>query len=186
MGTAADWQASSVQLAGLMKQVKARSLDAKVLAKCSPATQEAFKNPYSARWHSGEVLVEFSELLVQEMGQQAFADLNYDMTKASFGPILGPMLQVALAITGRSPATVLARVPTSAEQALKNVKCSWTSTGPKSGTLGFEYPCPIKPDTEHAWRGALRFISELSGSVIKIDKVDLRGGSALFLFVSWT
>jgi hypothetical protein len=184
VSSAADWQASAVQVAGIMKQVKARGLDAKLLAMVSAPTREAFENPYSARWHSGEVLVEFSEALVAVLGQAGFEELNYDMARASFGPILRPMIQVALAITGRSPATLFARVPASIEQALKNVKCTWTSSGPNSGALSFVYPCTIKPDTEYAWRGALRFISELTGTASKVDQCEVTVDSVHFK-LSW-
>ncbi len=174
-----------MQVAALFKQVKARGVDAKVLARCTPATREAFTNPYSVRWHSGEVLVDFSEALVAEVGQAVFADINYDMTRASFGPILRPMVQVALALTGRSPATLLARVPTSLESALKNVRAVWESTGKNSGRLSFTYPCSIQPDTEHAWRGALRFITELCGQPSRLEKVELLGGNSLHFHYAW-
>lgn len=181
MGTSADWQASSVQVAGLMKQVHARGLAEQVLAKCSDDTRRAFTSPYSTRWHSGTVLVEFSEAIVAVAGSKTFGDMNYDMTRASFGPILGPMLQVALAITGRTPATLLARMPQAIESALKNVQVTWESTGATSGTLRFVYPCDIRPDTLHAWLGALRFIEELSGTTLRfeeqrveIDRITLR------------
>jgi hypothetical protein len=173
-----------VQVNGLMKQIKARGLAPKLLAAVSPATRTAFEDPWSAKWHSGEVLVEFSEALVAELGQQGFEALNYDMTKASFGPILGPMVQVALAITGRSPATLFARVPAAIEQALKNVKCVWTSTGATSGELRFEYPCAIKPDTEYAWRGALRFVSELCGNTNPIERCDVKSNGLCF-YMRW-
>ena len=185
VASAADWQASSVQVAGLLKQVKARGLDAKVLARCTPATRLVFENPYSARWHSGEALVDFSEATVAVAGPAEFEALNFDMAHASFGPILKPMVQVALAITGRSPATVLGRMPASIEQALRNVKCVWTSSDKNGGTLSFTYPCPIQPDTEHAWRGALRFVAELSGQPVRVDTCELRDGNSLHFKVSW-
>lgn len=185
VGTAADWQASAVQVAGLFKQVKLKGLDAKALAKCSPATRAVFENPWSARWHSGETLTEFSRVVVELVGREGFADLNYDMARASFGPILRPMIQVALAITGRSPATVFARVPSSLESALRNVVSTWEPTGKTGGVLRFAYPCVIDPDTEWAWRGAIRFIGELSGTPARIDEAKLIDGSALQFTLSW-
>lgn len=185
METAA-WQASAVQVSGLFKQAKLRGVEAKALARCGAETRFVFENPWSARWHSGVALSEFSAALIAELGREGFADLNYDMTRASFGPILRPMVQVALALTGRSPATIFARVPSSLESALHNVEAKWEATGKNGGRLSFKYPAPIDPDTEWAWRGALRAISELSGTQARVDevKVDAAQGSLLFT-LSW-
>ena len=181
----AKWQASAVQLAALWKQVKARGLEAKVLARVQPATRAALENPWSARWHSGDVLTDVSQSIIDEAGTDAFADLNYDMTRESFGPIVRPLITVALAITGRSPGTGFARVPSGVTSALQNVAVSWKETSPNSGALSFVYPSPIRPETEFAWRGALRALAELAGSPARVEKVELLGGNSLHLHLAW-
>ena len=180
-----DWEASSVQLAGVIKQAKARGLLEKALEKCTPATRAVLENPYSARWHPGSVLADFSEALMTVSDAATFEALNYDMAKASFGPILRPMVQVALALTGRSPATVLSRVPASLEPVVRNVSCVWASDGKNGGMLTFSYPSDVSPNSEFAWRGAIRFIGDLSGQTLRVTKLDFIGGRTLKFTLAW-
>ena len=69
--TPAKWQASAVQLTGLWKQVVKRGLEAKVRAHLSAATQTAIENPWSTRWHSGDVLSDLSCGIVDELAVAA-------------------------------------------------------------------------------------------------------------------
>ncbi|MFO0595726.1 MAG: hypothetical protein U0228_10485 [Myxococcaceae bacterium] len=177
------WNASAVQISGLLKELKKRGLD-KVVAQCSAEAQAVFGNPFSARWHPGHVLIEVGERVIAEVGGEGFADVMYQMARNSFGPILRPMLQVAMAMTGRTPAALLARVPTSIQQAVQNVTATWTPATPNTGTLVFQYPCPIPTPTEFAWRGSLRFLSELAGTPIRVEQVD-KPGHQLVLHVAW-
>lgn len=88
------------------------------------------------------------------------------------------------ALTGRSPATLLARMPTSIAQAVRGVTCEWSAFGPTSGVLAFHYPGGISRNAEHSWRGALRFVGELAGATLRVDRVEHVGGR-LALTVSW-
>lgn len=179
------WEASSVQLAGILKQVKARGLLEKALGKCAPASRAVLENPYSARWHPGAVLADLSEALIAVSDAATFEAINYDMAKASFGPILRPMVQVALALTGRSPATVLARVPASLEPAVRNVSCVWAPEGKNGGALTFSYPSDVSRNSEFAWRGAIRFVGDLSGQPIRVTKLDFSAGRTLKFTLAW-
>lgn len=178
------WEASAVQLSGLLKQAQGRGLAEAVLARCSPATRAAFENPHVSRWHPGPALAEFSEALVEVAGAATLEAINFEMSRASFGPILRPMLQVTLALTGRSPATLLSRMPASISQAVRGVDCTWTALGPASGVLAFHYPGGISRNAEHSWRGALRFVGELAGATLRVDRVEHVGGRLAFT-VSW-
>lgn len=170
MGTPDDWQASSVQLAGIAKQVKQRGKFDAVLARCSPEVQAVMRDPHSQKWHGGSVLVGFSMALVEEVGLEVFRQMNHDMAAASFGPILGPMLQVALALTGRTPATLLARMPQAVQTALRNVEVTWRPIDPKRGVICFVYPSAIHQETLHAWKGALDFIGDLTGQALTYER----------------
>ncbi|MDP1829462.1 MAG: hypothetical protein Q8L48_39715 [Archangium sp.] len=182
--TQTDWQASSVQLAGLSKQAKAHGLLDAALAKCSQATREAFENPYGARWHPGAQLTEFGEALLTLTDPVTLENINYEMTKASFGSILRPVVQVALALTGRSPGTLFARVPTSLPQALKHVTCAWEPEGKSAGALRFTYPTAVSPYSGVAWRGVVRFLSELAGQPARVTEAIIEGNT-LRLSVAW-
>lgn len=180
-----DWEANAVQLAGLAKQAKARGLLEGTLARCSPATRNAFENPYAARWHPGTVLAEFSEALLALSDPATFEALNYDMSKDSFGPILRPMVQVAMTITGRSPSTILSRVPASIAPAVRNVTSTWEPEGTHGGALSFTYPSDISRNSELAWRGVIRFIGELSGQPLRVTRLDFIASRTLRFSLAW-
>lgn len=174
-----------MQLAGIAKQARARGIIDRALARCTPETRTAIENPYSTRWHPGAVLADFSEGLLAVSDAATFEAINFDMAKASFGPILRPMVQVALAITGQSPATILARVPASIEPGVRNVTCTWEPEGKTGGALSFGYPADISPNSEFAWRGVIRFIAELSGQPIQVTKMDFIAGRTLRFTLTW-
>lgn len=181
---AETWEASAVQLNGLLKQAQTRGVAEAVLARCSPATQAVFANPHASRWHPGPALAEFSEALMEVSGPATLETINYEMSRAAFGPILRPMLQVTLALTGRTPATLLARMPMSIAQAVRGVGCEWSSLNATSGVLAFQYPGGISRNAEHSWRGALRFVGELAGATLRIERVEHIGGRLAFT-VAW-
>jgi hypothetical protein len=162
-----SWEANAVQLAGLATQAKARGLFDRAVSRCAPSTREALQNPHARRWHPGAVLVDFSEQLLAVSDAATFEAINFDMARESFGPILRPMVQVAMTLTGRTPATLFSRMQASIASAVKNVTSTWSAHGPNAGELCFHYPEAISPDAAHAWRGAIRFVAELSGHEVR-------------------
>lgn len=174
------WQASGVQLAGLLKRVRAQGLETAVLEKCSPATRAAFQNPYATTWHAGPLLAEFSMALVRSSSTALFEQLNYEMARDSFGPIVGSLMQVAMAVFGRSPATLLSKLGQAAGQGLRGVPIVWTAQGERGGELRITYPGGIEKEVEFAWRGVLRFLGELAKTPITVKRVDIDGGAFEF------
>jgi hypothetical protein len=175
-----SWEANVMQLTGLAAQAKKRGLYEKALASCAPATREAFENPHSKRWHPGAVLSDFSDHLLASSDPKTFETMNYDMARESFGPILRPMVQVTMTLTGRSPGTLFGRMQASIGSAVKNVTSTWVPQGTNAGELGFHYPEAISPDAAHAWRGAIRFVAELSGQLVRETKFAHDKGSFRF------
>lgn len=180
-----EWEANAVQLAGLVRQARARGLLEPALLRCSEATRAAVTQPHAARWHPGAVLVEFSEALIAVSDASTFESVNYEMSRDSFGPILRPMVQVAMTLTGRSPATILSRMPAAIASAVRNVTCTWTPEGPRGGVLAFVYPSDISANAAHAWRGAIRFVAELAGASIEVKKLEHLAQRTLRFTLGW-
>lgn len=180
-----EWEANAVQLAGLARQAKARGLLEPALARCGDATRAAVLQPHAARWHPGPVLVEFSEALIAASDATTFELINYEMSRDSFGPILRPMVQVAMTLTGRTPATILARMPAAIASAVRNITCTWTPEGPRGGVLAFAYPTEISSNAAHAWRGAIRFVGELAGAPVEVTKFEHVGQRTLRFTLGW-
>lgn len=75
-------------------------------------------------------------------------------------------------------------MPTSIGQVLPGVKATWTAGDSTHGVLAIEYPTPVVAHTEHAWRGALRFLAELSGTPARVEKAE-HTGAVLTFHLAW-
>ena len=109
------------------------------------------------------------------------------MARDSLGKILTPMFKVALALTGRSPATLLSRVPDSVHQVLRGVKATWLPDGSTAGVLRVDYPEPVTAVAADGWRGTLKFLFELiEGTPAHIVKIEtLNEVRTLTIHVQW-
>jgi hypothetical protein len=179
------WEASNLQIAGLLRAAKAKGLAEAALARCGPQAQAIFAQPYSARWHPGPLLTEFSMALIACSSTAVFEELNYEMTRTSFGPIVKPLLQVVMAISGRSPATLLSRLEQSAAQGLKGVAITWTPSGPAGGRVTVVYPHGLPPEVQFAWRGVFRFVGELAGAPVTVRSVSVSAAGAFDFELGW-
>lgn len=184
---APGFEVTSVYVAGFRKAlVDLGQLEA-VEARLDPATRAILERPFSARTHSADVLRDVSDALLAVAGPEVFRRHAYLMARDSLGRILTPMFKVALALTGRTPATLLARVPDSVQQALRGVTATWTSSGPNAGTLAVKYPEAVNRTAEEGWRGTLQFLFELiEGSPGTIARTEwLEAGTRLVLHITW-
>jgi hypothetical protein len=185
--TTPTFEVTSVYLAGFRKAlVDLGQLEA-VSATLSPAVKALVDAPFSNRTHPGLVLQELSNGLLKVAGTAGLEAHAYKMSRDSLGKIMLPAFKVALALTGRTPATVLARVPQSVQQALRGVVAEWLPAGSTTGTLRVTYPEAVPREAEFGWRGTLRFLFELvEGVPATISRVEqLQGGAVLVFHVSW-
>ncbi|MFZ5444711.1 MAG: hypothetical protein ACOZQL_32255 [Myxococcota bacterium] len=178
------WYVSAVRVGGLARQLEKRGLTAAVLEHCRPETRSAIGAPHGVREHAGELLLDLNEAIVKVVGLETFAELNYEALRSSYGAIVRPMVLIALTLAGKTPATTLSRIPRSLSEVLPGVRGEWSDTGERSGRLAVEYPSPVAAHTEYAWRGALRFVAELSGTPAKIDRA-AHDGAKLTFDLSW-
>ncbi|MBE2249398.1 MAG: hypothetical protein IAE78_07590 [Myxococcus sp.] len=156
------FEVTGVYLAGFRKALVELGLLEPVLQRVSPATKAALDSPHSARTHDADLLRDASDALFAVAGSQVFQKHAYLMARDTLGKILVPMFKVALALTGTSPATLLARVPDSVHQALRGVTVTWTPESPNAGALQIDYPVAVPPVAEDGWRGTLKFLFELT------------------------
>lgn len=182
-----DFEVSATNLAGLMKALEADGSAAKVLSLVSAPTQAILKMPHAQRWHPGAVAVEAWSAIIDAFGAPRLEQLNLLITRQSFGPIVRPLVKVALALGGNSPATVLARLDDAIKVATRNVKVTWVAGGPTAGTVSFEYPRAMpRPDVvEYGWRGAMRFGEELTGKPIRFGAFQCDSDRRFTFPVSW-
>lgn len=157
-----------MNLAALVKALQADGSATKVLGRVAPQTRAVLEMPHGQRWHPGIIAVETWGAIIDTSGGPKLEALNLALTRQSFGPIIRPLVKVALALGGSSPATVLARLDDAIKVATRNVHATWVSDGPQSGTITFEYPSAmLRSDVvEFGWRGAMRFGEELTGKTL--------------------
>lgn len=158
-----DFEVSAVFLGGMAKVLKDTSTYGRVLERLSPAAREAFAEPYARRWWPSQVLEDVLSNGV-ELTPDGYTELNYAMTKNSLGPIVGPIFQVAMALSGATPATVFARLDKAIRTGMNGVKAEWSSVSSQRGMLRITYPRPWVSVAEHTWRGTIRFAFDFCGA----------------------
>ncbi|MDP1919786.1 MAG: hypothetical protein Q8L14_26265 [Myxococcales bacterium] len=181
------FEVTAVYVSGFRKALVDLGLLEQVEVRLQPSTKAVLDAPHSARTHDADVLRDLSDVLFALSGKAVFQQHAYLMARDSLGKILIPMFKVALALTGRSPATLLARVPDSVHQAMRGVTATWQPDGPNRGALVVDYPEPIALAAEDGWRGTLKFLFELvEGTPATISKVEhLNGNQRLSIHVAW-
>lgn len=153
------------------------------VARLPPELAEIVRNPWRQRWYGSAQV----EALIAAAGDAALIErLSYEMTAKNFGPIITPMLSVALTLVGASPATVFGRMDSALGLALKNAHCAWEGKGAQAGTLKVIFPRSPFPPADAIWRGVARFIFELAKRPNgKVERVHRPVPFEVHLDVSW-
>ncbi|MFT3843058.1 MAG: hypothetical protein QM723_39075 [Myxococcaceae bacterium] len=155
-------------------------------AAVQPPTRAALAEPNAESWFPGAVVEDIWQTLVKKYGPQQLSDINYLVAKQSFGPVVMPVIKVALALTGNSPASVAARLESMLKLAIRPVKIIWHATDANSGTITIQYPRPIVLVAEHAWGGVFRFMFEITGRQGTVERFEpLEGASQFRLTLRW-
>ena len=179
--------ASSVHIAGFVAATRRLGFMEKVLPLLSPETKKVVESPYDQKWVSAHVIQDLSNALADAHGPEALEKVNYMMTNDSLGKLVLPMLRVALAITGRSPATIFSRLGDTLKVAMKGVTVKWTPDGPNAGRVTLTYPEPMPLVVHYSWKGVFRFafdLTERKGQLVAHRYLD--GNKIIELDVSWT
>jgi hypothetical protein len=181
------FEVTSVYISGFRKALGDLGFLEAVTARIDAKTREVLEHPFSSRTHDASVLQRLSDALVDVAGPEVFERHAYLMARDSLGRILIPMFKVALELTGRTPATLLARIPDSVNQAMRGVTVTWTPASARGGLLAVKYPQVVNRSAELGWRGTLRFLFELiEGTPATISKVEwFEGDTRLHLHITW-
>ena len=179
-----DFELSAVNLAAMDKALGTRREE--VYALLSPEALAVHRDPHSARWHPGHLAVEAWVAIIKLGGKQWLEDLNYELTKKSFGPIVTPLIKIGLTLSGSSPASIFSRLGDTVTVALRGLKLEWKPGGPSNGAETISYPCAMPPETvEAGWRGVFRVGSELCGKTIRVDRFEPESDRRFRFDVSW-
>lgn len=181
-----NFEVSSVNLSAMGKALLASGRAGEVYALLSPEARATFENPLSARWHPGAHAIEGWAAIVQVGGMKWLEDLNFELTRKSFGPIVGPLVKIGLTISGSSPATLLSRLGEITSVALRGLAFDWKATGTSAGVLTLRYPLAVPPTVvEGGWRGILRVGGEMTGKAIRVEQFSSSSDHEFRLDLSW-
>ncbi len=179
--------ASSVHIVGFVNAANQLGLMERVLPLLTEETRHTLEHPYEAKWVPARIIQDLTSRIAEVFGPEVLDPLNFVMTKDSMGKLVLPMLRVALVLTGRSPASVFARVGDSVKVAMQGVNASWVPKDDTSGRITLRYVQPPPQVVHHAWKGVFRFAFELTNREGQLDAHRyLDAGLTLELDVSWT
>jgi hypothetical protein len=153
-----ELEVSSMHVAGISKAAVTLGY-AGVISALAPEVRASLEDPYSRRWHPGEVMFDFSDALAAAHGLEALEQHAYEMTRSSFGPALRPLISVALALMGGHPSALFARVGDGLSLAMRGMRVKWR---PEDRSLAVQYPMPLPEAALASWRGVTRFLFELA------------------------
>ncbi len=181
-----DFELSALNLAAMDKALAAEGLREAVYALISPEARAGFREPHSARWHPGRYGIELWNALLELGGKPRVEEFNYQMTKKSFGPIVGPLAKLGMTLSGSTPASIFARLESLVSVALRGVIFEWKLSSPNGGVQTITYPCPIPSDAlDAAWRGVFRVGSEIAGRTIRVDRFEAPTDRSCRFELSW-
>jgi len=181
------FEISAVYLGGLVKGLTLDGTLATVLARLGPDARAAMESPFAKAWWPCEVLEDVMANGFAIMTPEQLTTFTNGTMKRSVGPVLGPVISIALALGGGTPASLFKRLDTAIKSSMRGVTISYAERGPTSGTVRIQYPRPWVPRAVHAWCGALRYAfdaaSTKSGRFEALRHVD--DGKAFEIDVAW-
>jgi hypothetical protein len=183
---AMPFEVSAMQLAGMEQALVTIGKHDEVHERLAVETRAVLLSPHSARWHRGGFAIDLWSTLNAVGGKPLLESFNYEMTRKSFGPVVGPLIKLGATLTGAGPASMFARLESLCSLALRGVTFTWVPSGKNGGTQAFDYHAAIAGDViDGAWRGVFRVGAELVGTPVQVHEYESLGPSAGRLRVSW-
>ena len=172
--------------------VQQRGCSALVKQKVSPATAELIdKPPFPFAWMPAVAMDELQSALSAVAGREACVDLGVTAGRKLGGSVIQPVLKMATALFGNTPATVFQNLERFYSMVLKGMSFEYQVVGAKEGLIrarvdGANVPAALFDVT----RGNLTYVFELcgvNGTVGAPEEIrcDNAGGQARYK-VQWT
>ena len=172
--------------------VHQRGCSALVKQKVSKTTAELIeKPPFPFAWMPATPMDELQSALSAIAGRDACVDLGITAGRKLGGSVIQPVLKMATALFGNTPATVFQNLERFYSMVLKGMRFEYESTGPREGTIrarvdGGGVPAALFDVT----RGNLSYVFELCGVQGTVEapeqiRIDDSGAAAQYR-VRWT
>lgn len=180
------YELSAAYMNGLVKAVREQGMLEAILVGLPADLRSAFMRPAPQSWWDAG----FGESLVlkvyEQFGEQAVEQVGYGVVAETMGPLVMAQVQALLQSGGSAPQTLFQHIEQFISSAVRPVSARWTKLGEKNGALELVYPKPVRKGIPILWRGAIRYVFEITKAVGKID-VETHGEQSgkLRFEVSW-
>lgn len=181
------YELSAAYMNGLVKAVRDAGMLEAILVGLPADLRSAFMRPALQSWWDAG----FGERLVlqvyEQFGERAVEQVGYGVVAETMGPLVMSQIQTLLASsTASAPQTLFAHIEQFIASAVRPVKAHWTKKEEKSGELELVYPKPVRKGIPILWRGAIRYVFEITKSTGKIDREEHGETGKLLFAVSWS
>ena len=142
-----------------------RGCATQVKEKVSPSTADLIdKPPFPFAWMPAAAMDELESALSMVAGRDACFDLGMTAGRKLGGSVIQPVLKMATALFGNTPATVFQNLERFYSMVLKGMTFEYEATGPKSGVVRARAEGPHVPAALFdVTRGNLSYVFELCG-----------------------
>jgi len=167
-----------------------RALDA-VLDRIAPETRPLVLHPpVATEWlplrHNVNLFVAYESIA----GADGVRQMTYEATRDAIAPPLQPVVELALATFGASPATIFARADLLLRFSVRGQKLTYTGWGSTGGALEFRVMGLRPPRVFYeAWAGLVLYVIELCGKTgtVRVSATHNEGDDGIGnVVVSWT
>lgn len=181
------YELSASYMNGLVKSVRDAGMLEAILVGLPTDQRAAFSRPALQPWWDAGFAEQLVLAVFKQFGERAVEQVGYGVVAETMGPLVMPQIQALLATGGAAPQTLFARIEGLISTAVRPVTAKWTPTGEKEGQLEFQYPKPIRRGIAFLWRGAIRYVFEVTHTPGKIgrEELDEQTGNLRFA-VSWS
>ena len=181
------YELSASYMNGLVKSVRDAGMLEAILVGLPTDLRSAFTRPAPQSWWDAG----FGESLVlavfEQFGERAVEQVGYSVVAETMGPLVMPQIQAVLAAGSAGPATLFSQIEQFIASAVRPVTAHWTAVSPKRGTLVLQYPKPVREGIPVLWRGAIRYVFEITQTTGKIEREQHGEQTGKLLFeVSWS
>jgi hypothetical protein len=180
------YEVSSLHISGFLAAATELGFLEKAKPLLTAQSQHIVEHVFEQKWVSALVIQDLTTCVAKAYGDASIEQINFLMTKKSLGKLVLPMMKVALAITGSTPATVFSRLGESLNVAIRGIETTWAPSGAHGGKVTLRYPI-VPPSVVHqAWFGVFRFGFELTNHVGRVASYRyLDGGKTIEFEVRW-
>lgn len=166
------FQVSALLVTGFKRAATQLGLAEGARSHMSGEVAAMWDEPSTSSWHDGRLFQGMTEALVKVASKEQMSEINFRMGRDQFGPIVGGLINIAVALSSPTPHTVFANMKTIVGVALKGAIVEYEKTGPDSGKFAVSYPLPFPEGTADAWAGVTRYCCSLVKYVAVIDRAE--------------